>query len=104
MSIDTNKEIRRAVDTGKTIMGVRESEKNILNGKSKLVIISDNIPNDVLERIENLCKTSEIAVYKYKGTSISLGSVCGKPFPIAAMSIEDTGKSKVLEVVKWLSV
>ncbi|MFH1240496.1 MAG: 50S ribosomal protein L30e [Candidatus Diapherotrites archaeon] len=100
MSIDANKEIRRAVDTGKTIMGVRESEKNILNGKSKLIIMSENIPQDVSERIESLCKTSEIALYKYKGTSMSLGSVCGKPFPIAVMSIESTGKSKVSELSK----
>lgn len=100
MNIDANKEIRRAVDTGKTVMGVRESEKNILSGKSKLVIISENIPEDVSERIESLCKTSEIAFYKYKGTSISLGSVCGKPFPIAAMSIEDVGKSKVSKLIK----
>ena len=101
MVIDTNKEIRRAVDTGKTTMGVRESEKNILNGKSKLILMSENIPADVFERIESLCTTSEIALYKYKGTSISLGAVCGKPFPIAVMSIEDTGKSKVLELLKW---
>ena len=100
MAIEANKEIRRAVDTGKTLMGVRESEKNILSGKSKLVIMSENIPQDVYERIESLCKTSEIALYKYKGTSISLGSVCGKPFPIAVMSIEDAGKSKVSKLIK----
>ncbi len=100
MTIDANKEIRRAVDTGKTIMGVRESEKNILNGKSKLIIMSENIPSDVFERIEILCATSEIALYKYKGTSISLGSVCGKPFPIAVMSIENEGKSKVSKLVE----
>ena len=99
-TIDANKEIRRAVDTGKTTIGIKESEKNILNGKSKLIIMSENIPQDVFERVESLCATSEIALYKYKETSISLGSVCGKPFPISVMSIEDAGKSKVSDLVK----
>lgn len=100
VTVDANKEIRRAVDTGKTKMGIRESEKSIISGKAKLAIISENIPKDVSERLISLSKTAEVPFYMYKGTSLSLGSVCGKPHSIAAMTIEDTGKSKVLELAK----
>ena len=40
--VEAGKELRRAVDTGKVIFGKRGTEKSILKGDCKLVIISGN--------------------------------------------------------------
>ena len=100
MAVDTEKEIRRAVDTGKTVFGERESEKSILKGNSRLIIISRNATISASERIEHLCNVASVPVYKFSGEGIELGAVCGKPFVISVIAIEDKGKSKVLELVK----
>jgi len=96
--IDTNKEIRRAVDTGKVLFGSEQSEKSILKGEAQLVIIADNTPIGIKEKIKSLAKVANTAVYDFSETSIKLGSLCGKPFSVSVMSVIDAGKSKVTEI------
>jgi len=96
--MDINIEIRRAVDTGKVNFGEKQSEKNILKGNGELIIISSNTNKILKERLEHYAKLSEIPFYEFQGSSVELGSVCGKPFPISVMTILNKGKSKILEV------
>ena len=98
--IESGKEIRRAVDTGKVLFGARQSEKSILNGKARLVIIAHNTPQETKERIGSLVKASRTAVYEFGENSLKLGSLCGKPFSVSVMAVADEGKSKVLELGK----
>lgn len=97
---DVAKAIRLAVDTGKVKFGSRDAVKAALNGEAKLIIIAGNCPNSTKGDIEYFSKLSKIETYKYSGTSLELGSLCGKPFPVAALSILDAGNSNVLEAVK----
>ena len=98
--MDISREIRRAVDTGKVTFGVKQAEKNVLKSVAELIIISSNTPFRQLERIKHLCGVSEVPVYEFEGTGLTLGGVCGKPFVISVLCIEKIGKSKVMEAVK----
>lgn len=96
--VDAAKEIRRAVDTGKVIFGTKNSEKSLKNGSSKLIIIAQNTPKLTKEKLISFSEIGKIPFYEFQGTGVELGSVCGKPFTVSAMSIENEGKSKVLSV------
>lgn len=98
MVVDANKEIRRAVDTGKVIFGFRETQKKILAGEGKLVIVTKNLPINQKEVIKQLAKVEEKKFYEYSDSGLVLGRVCGMPFVISTMLILDDGKSKVLEL------
>lgn len=100
VKIDVNREIRRAVDTGKVIFGVRKTEKSILKGDGQLVILSRNAPKLVSERIIAISKSSGVPSYTHKLSGLELGSVCGKPFVVSAMLIKNPGKSKVMKIVE----
>ena len=100
VSIEINKEIRRAVDTGKVIFGWRSTERNILKGNGKLVILSANAPKPITEKAGHLARVSELQIFDFKGTASELGSVCGKPFVVSIMLVQDEGKSKVLELLE----
>jgi large subunit ribosomal protein L30e len=96
--IDVNREIRRAVDTGKVLFGAEQSEKSILKGKGRLIIIADNVPERVGDRLVPLAESSGIPVYRFNDGSRKLGSLCGKPFSVSVMSVMDEGKSKVMQL------
>ncbi len=98
--MEKEKEIRRAVDTGKVCFGIRESELSLLQGRGKLVIKSGNIPEADGERIAHVAKISGIPVLCLKKSSRQLGSICGKPFPVSVMVVLEEGKSKVLGAVR----
>jgi large subunit ribosomal protein L30e len=97
---EASKEIRRAVDTGKTLFGVKESQYSIRNGEGLLLVIAQNTPNLAKENLFHLAKLAEIPTYAFAGNGLELGNVCGKPYVISTLLVLDAGKSKVEELGK----
>ena len=97
--MDVERGIRVAVDTGNVTLGSSKTIQALKLGKGKLVIIAENSPKEVTEDVMQYSKLSEIPVYTFQGTSVDLGSVCGKPFTVAAMMVNDPGDSTILEIV-----
>ena len=97
--MDVDRGIRVAVDTGSVTLGSVKSIQGLKLGKGKLVIIAQNCPRNIREDVMHYSKLSEIPVYSYQGTSVDLGSVCGKPFTVATLTIKDPGDSTILEVM-----
>jgi len=96
--MDVNKGIRLAVDTGKVYMGYKETEKAVVDRDAKLVIISSNIPGEKEEELEKLASLSDIAVYRYQGSSMVLGAVCGRPHLVSALGVAKAGDSDIFEL------
>jgi large subunit ribosomal protein L30e len=94
--IDIDKAIATAVKTGKVIFGANFALQNAKTGKVKLIILAANCPKTIREDIEYYCKLSNIPVITYKGSSIDLAAICGKPFTVAALSIREPGDSEIL--------
>ncbi|MCX6804159.1 MAG: 50S ribosomal protein L30e [Candidatus Diapherotrites archaeon] len=98
MSVEANKEIRRAVDTGKIVFGYRQCQKKLLAGEGEMVIASKNMPKNEKETLKQIALVENKKFYEYLDTGLALGSVCGKPFVVSTMMILEAGKSKVLEI------
>ncbi|MBI4406794.1 50S ribosomal protein L30e [Candidatus Micrarchaeota archaeon] len=96
--MDINASIRMAVDTGKTILGSEKTRKVALLGEAKLIVVARNCPLVVKQDIQHYALLSKTPVIEFKGTSIELGVVCGKPFPVSALSVIDAGNSDILTV------
>ena len=98
--IDVDKAIRTAVKTGKVSFGAKSTIENAKTGKAKLIISADNCPKNTCEDIEYYCKLSNVPLIIYKGSSIDLAAVCGKPFIVSALSIKDAGESEILKLIE----
>ncbi|MBS7624346.1 50S ribosomal protein L30e [Candidatus Bathyarchaeota archaeon] len=94
---ELNRSIAIAVKTGKVLFGSNSTIKSIMSGRARLVVIASNCPKDIREKIEYYCKLSEIPLVVYPGTSLDLGSACGKPFLVSALTIRDPGDSDILK-------
>jgi large subunit ribosomal protein L30e len=100
MALDEKKEIRRAVDTGQVLFGLRSAEKNLLNGQAELIILTSSTPRLSREKVEHQAKVAGTPFYQFKGSAHELGAVCGKPFVISVLTVLNPGKSKVLSLAK----
>jgi len=98
--MDLRFQIRRAMETGKVLLGYRESEKSLLNGRAKLIILASNAPEQERLRIQHLAKVGNVPIYVFPGTSIELGQTCGKPFTVSVLAVEDAGDSRILEIIQ----
>lgn len=95
--MDVDRGIRVAVDTGDVTLGSEKSIQSLKLGKGQLVIVAENSPKEIIEDVEYYANLSDIPYYIYEGSSVVLGSVCGKPFTVATLIINDPGDSTILE-------
>lgn len=96
--MDIERGIRVAVDTGKVILGSNKSIQAIKLGEGELVVIAANIPKDVKADVEAYASLSEMPVYTFEGSSVELGSICGKPFTVSVLVVQEQGDSNILEL------
>lgn len=94
---EIDKSLGIAVKTGKILFGSNLTIKNAITGRVKLVIVASNCPKSKREKIEYYCKLSNVPLIIYPGSSLDLGSACGKPFMVAALAIRDPGDSDILK-------
>ncbi len=86
--------IKKIVETGEVSFGSRSVSKK--GGKAKLIIISDNCPPKARDAADKTARP----VYTYNGTSLALGELCGKPFPVAAMAVMNPGQASITTLLK----
>lgn len=90
--------IRRLIETGKVSMGTRSVEKLLKTGKPKLIIVTENCPKQTKENVKHYANIAGVPVYEFKGTSLQLGELCRKPFPVSAMAVIDPGQAEITKL------
>ncbi len=92
--------IRLCVESGKVGMGARTGVMASLLGKAKLFVVASNAPEEVMGQVKKYSAASNIPMIVFEGSSIELGSVCGKPFPVSVLSVYETGSSPIMDLAK----
>lgn len=98
--IDVDKAIASAVKTGKVSFGASSAVQNAQSGRAKLIIVAVNAPKNMREDIEYYSKLSNVPLIVYKGSTLDLAAVCGKPFTVSALSIREQGDSEILKLTE----
>ncbi len=98
--IDVDKAIATTAKTGKIHFGVNSTLKSVKAKKAKVIIIASNCPQNIREDIRYYSELSKIPVIIYKGSSLDLGAVCGKPFEVSVLTIREPGDSDILKVAE----
>ncbi len=96
--VTLERELRNLIKTGKYYLGAKTTLKAVRLGKAKLVIVAENTPPELRERLEYYAKLSNIPVIVYKGTSVDLGLAIGKPFRVSMIAVIDEGQSRILDL------
>ncbi|MBI2079227.1 50S ribosomal protein L30e [Candidatus Micrarchaeota archaeon] len=92
--------LRLAVESGKVEFGSKKSVKNSLIGKTKLFVISANTPKASKDIVTRNAELSNTPILNFEGSSLELGSICGKPYPVAILSVYEVGSSNIMDLTK----
>lgn len=98
---DVNRELQKVVNSGKILIGARETIKALRRKEAKIVIHASNCPEEIRGEFKDIDKKEKkkIAHYEYPANSLELGLACGKPYSIASLCITDTGESELLRLL-----
>jgi large subunit ribosomal protein L30e len=93
--MDFETSLRRAIKTGKVVVGQNSTKECIQENKAHMVVVARNCPGDFNEFI---AAQDTIFTYTYDGSSMQLGKACGKPFMVSALAIVEAGDSDILSL------
>eukprot|EP00933_Yihiella_yeosuensis_P074236 TRINITY_DN83082_c0_g1_i1.p1 TRINITY_DN83082_c0_g1~~TRINITY_DN83082_c0_g1_i1.p1 ORF type:complete len:113 (+),score=15.44 TRINITY_DN83082_c0_g1_i1:38-376(+) len=94
-----NAKLALVTKSGKYTLGYKTTLKTLREGKSLVVIISDNCPPLQKSEIEYYAMLGRTSVFHYPGSNNTLGTACARLFPVSVLSITDAGDSDILSVV-----
>lgn len=82
-------QLRDAVAEKTALIGSRSVLRAIRTGSAKSVIVATNCPAPVAADIQKYAGMAGIKIERFDGTGRQLGTLCGKPFAIAAAAIRE---------------
>jgi large subunit ribosomal protein L30e len=94
---DLSNDIRLAVDSGKTALGLNSVMDSIKENDAKLIIIASKNKKQNMGDIQHMADIAGIKIIKFEGNPVELGAVCGKPFSVSTLSIIEPGNSSILK-------
>ncbi|EQD44100.1 50S ribosomal protein L30e [mine drainage metagenome] len=94
---DLSNDIRLAVDSGVTALGLNEVIRSIRDAKAKLIVVASRNKESTMQDIAHMAKVANVPMEVFEGNPIELGAVCGKPFSVSAVSVIEAGNSNILK-------
>ena len=95
-----NSQLAIVMKSGKTNLGYKTVLASIRNGKSKAIILSNNLPILRKTQLEYYAVLAKVKTIIFNGTNTDLGTACGKLFRVSCLSINESGDSDILAEVK----
>ncbi len=96
------KVIKDAIEDGKCSFGTKEAISTIKN--SKLILLSHSVSEEMLEKIQEVAKSSKVPTLNYNGSSVELGRLCGTQFRISALSLKTLSDTNLKAITKELEI
>merc|ERR1712142_488191 len=91
-----NSRLQLVMKSGKYVLGYKQSQKMIRQGKAKLVILANNCPALRKSEIEYYAMLAKTGVHHYTGNNIELGTACGQFYRCSVLSVTDPGDSDII--------
>jgi len=98
MSKILEKSLKDARKENKLTMGSKQVLNSVNN--SKLIVLSQSVDKEMLEKIESDAKKQKVPLVKFQGTSVALGRLCGLQFRISTISFTTIDEGNIKSILK----
>lgn len=88
--------LRLAVESGSVDFGTHQAIVRAKAGKSKVLVLAQNAKPATRDAVRESCAASNTPLIEFPGTSIELGSICGRPHTVAVLAVDDVGAATAL--------
>ena len=92
------KALTNAIKERKRTLGAKQIMSSM--EKSKLIVISQSIPSEISQKIEESAQNNDVPLLHFHNTSVILGKLCGLQFSVSAISINSLSDTNVQAILK----
>lgn len=87
MAKDLIQDLKKQIETKKTIIGAKEVMRELFNNKISDIYLSSNCPEDIRQDIDRYAATTQVNIVDLDLSSDEFGITCKKSFPISILGI-----------------
>ena len=98
--IDVDRIINSALKSGRLYLGFKQTRNAAKTGKAVALILSSNCSTKLQKDIQHHATLSKTPLLLYHGTAQDLGTACGKPFIVSAMTVRSLTDPQLLKTIK----
>lgn len=102
-SVSVDSVIKNIVRGGKITIGFRRSSRLLKTGRLKAVILAEGSPRAIVSDTIYYARLGNVPVIMFKGSSMDLGNLIGKPFPVTVIGVIDPG-SVSMDIINELAM
>ncbi len=102
-SVSVDSIIKNIVRGGKITIGFRVSSRLLKMGRLKAVILAEGSPRNIVSDTLYYARLGGVPVIMFKGSSMDLGGLLGKPFPVTVIGVIDPG-SVSMDLIKEVAI
>jgi len=92
------KALTNAIKERKRTLGAKQIISSI--EKSKLIVISQSVPSEISQKIEESAQNNDVPLLHFHNTSVVLGKRCGLQFSVSVISINSLSDTNVQAILK----
>ena len=92
------KALTSAIKERKRTLGAKQIISSI--EKSKLIVISQSVPSEISQKIEESAQNNDVPLLHFHNTSVVLGKLCGLQFSVSVISINSLSDTNVQAILK----
>jgi len=98
MAKQLEKALTNAIKERKRTLGAKQIISSI--EKSKLIVISQSVPSEISQKIEESAQNNDVPLLHFHNTSVILGKLCGLQFSVSVISINSLSDTNVQAILK----
>ncbi|XP_004714181.1 60S ribosomal protein L30-like [Echinops telfairi] len=91
-----NSRLQLVMQSGKYMLGCKQTLKMIRQGKAQLVVLANDCPALRKPEVEYYAMLAQTGVHHYSSHNIEVGTVCGKSYSLCRLAIIDPGDSGII--------
>jgi len=92
------KALTNAIKERKRTLGAKQIISSM--EKSKLIVISQSVPSEISQKIEESAQNNDVPLLHFHNTSVILGKLCGLQFRVSAISLNSLSATNVQAIIK----
>ncbi len=86
--MELREDIQNELKSGDFVIGYRNTIKYVKSNKPKIVVVAKNAPENLKKEVSHSSNSAGVRLETFDGSSVDLGVFCGRPFPIAFLTIK----------------
>ena len=98
MAKQLEKALTNAIKERKRTLGAKQIISSM--EKSKLIVISQSVPSEISQKIEESAQNNDVPLLHFHNTSVILGKLCGLQFSVSVISINSLSDTNVQAILK----